>query len=154
MPFYIRTGKDLPVTQTELRLILRRPPRLGFHGDPGRVPEAGQIVVRLDPTAGIRLLVEAQRGGVPRAEQFALDLDFSHLGGEPTPYEVLLHAAMVGDSTRFTRQDSVEQTWRVLEPLLDPSLPVHPYAKGSWGPEAAERLVAHHGGWHGPWVGS
>ena len=92
--------------------------------------------------------------GVRAAEQFALDLEFSHLGGEPTPYEVLLHAAMVGDSTRFTRQDSVEQTWRVLEPLLDPSLPVHPYAKGSWGPEAADRLVAHYGGWHGPWVGS
>jgi glucose-6-phosphate 1-dehydrogenase len=61
---------------------------------------------------------------------------------------------MVGDSTRFTRQDSVEQTWRVLEPLLAPSLPVHPYAKGSWGPEAADRLVAHHGDWHEPWVGS
>src|SRR4051812_48016819 len=74
VPFYIRTGKCLPITQTELRLILRRPPKLGFHGDPTRVPEAGQIVVRLDPTAGIRLLVEAQRGGVARAEQFALDV--------------------------------------------------------------------------------
>lgn len=69
-------------------------------------------------------------------------------------YEVLLHAAIVGDSTRFTRQDSVEQTWRVLEPLLDPLLPVQPYAKGSWGPAAADRLVAHHGGWHGRWVAS
>jgi glucose-6-phosphate 1-dehydrogenase len=66
---------------------------------------------------------------------------------------VLLLAAMQGDSTRFTRQDSVEETWRVLQPLLD--LPeVHPYAKGSWGPEAAEKLVAEHGGWHGPWVSS
>ena len=61
---------------------------------------------------------------------------------------------MLGDSTRFTRQDGVEQTWRVLQPLLDSPNPVHPYAKGSWGPPEADALVAQHGGWHGPWVGS
>ena len=60
----------------------------------------------------------------------------------PTPYEVLLHAALVGDSTRFTRQDGVEETWRVMQPLLDAPPPVHPYAQGSWGPEAANALVA------------
>jgi glucose-6-phosphate 1-dehydrogenase len=65
---------------------------------------------------------------------------------------VLLHAAMQGDSTRFTRQDSVEETWRVLQPLLDAPPPVHPYAKGSWGPDAANRLVSGYGRWHGPWV--
>jgi glucose-6-phosphate 1-dehydrogenase len=82
-------------------------------------------------------------------------LEFAEQGGEgPTPYEVLLLAAMLGDSTRFTRQDTVEETWRVLQPLLDSSSEPHSYAKGSWGPEAAEKLVAHHGGWHGPWVGS
>jgi glucose-6-phosphate 1-dehydrogenase len=154
VPFFIRTGKHLPITQTELRLVFRRPPQLYFHVDRSRRPEPGQLVVRLDPTTGIRLLVEAQPAGSPRAEQFSLDLDFAHQGGEgPTPYEVLLHAAMLGDSTRFTRQDSVEETWRVLQPLLDLS-EVHPYAKGSWGPEAAEQLVAEHGGWHGPWVSS
>jgi glucose-6-phosphate 1-dehydrogenase len=67
---------------------------------------------------------------------------------------VLLDAAMRGDSTRFTRQDSVEETWRVLQPLLDVTSEPHPYAKGTWGPQEAERLVAGHGGWHGPWVGS
>ena len=65
---------------------------------------------------------------------------------------MLLHAAMVGDSKRFTRQDSVEQTWRVMQPLLDSPPPVHAYAKGSWGPAAADDLVAGHGAWHGPWV--
>ena len=70
------------------------------------------------------------------------------------PYEVLLHAAMVGDSTRFTRQDGVEETWRIMQPLLDAPPPVHPYAPGSWGPEAATELVAGHGSWHGPWVAS
>ena len=60
----------------------------------------------------------------------------------PTPYEVLLHAAMVGESTRFTRQDSVEEAWRVMQPLLDAPPPVQPYEKGSWGPAAADQLVA------------
>jgi glucose-6-phosphate 1-dehydrogenase len=155
VPFFIRTGKHLPITQTELRLIFRRAPQLLFHGDRSRRPEPGQLVVRLDPSTGIRLLVEAQPAGSPKAEQFSLDLHFSQQGGEgPSPYEVLLHAAMLGDSTRFTRQDSVEQTWRVLQPLLDSSLDIHPYAKGSWGPDAADALVAHYGGWHGPWVAS
>jgi glucose-6-phosphate 1-dehydrogenase len=155
VPFFIRTGKHLPVTQTELRLVFRRPPKMYFRGDRSRAPEPGQLVVRLDPSTGVRLLVEAQPAGSRNAEQFSLDLDFAQQGGEgPTPYEVLLHAAMLGDSTRFTRQDSVEETWRVLQPLLDNSLPVHPYAKGSWGPAAADELVAGYDGWHGPWVGA
>ena len=62
-------------------------------------------------------------------------MEFSEEGGEgPTPYEVLLHAALIGDSTRFTRQDGVEETWRIMQPLLDRPPPVHPYAPGSWGP--------------------
>jgi glucose-6-phosphate 1-dehydrogenase len=155
VPFFIRTGKHLPITQTELRLVFRRPPQLYFLRDRSRPPEPGQLVVRLDPSTGVRLLVDAQPAGSPRAKQFSLDLEFAEQGGEgPTPYEVLLHAAMLGDSTRFTRQDSVEETWRVLQPLLDSRSEPHPYAKGSWGPDAAEQLVAHYGGWHGPWVES
>ena len=73
-------------------------------------------------------------------------MEFAEQGGEgATPYEVLLHAAMIGDSTRFTRQDSVEETWRIMQPLLDAPPPVHPYKKGTWGPEAADKLVAGHG---------
>ena len=88
-------------------------------------------------------------------QQINLDMEFSQEGGEgPTPYEVLLHAAMIGDSKRFTRQDGVEQCWRVLQPLLDEPPPVHDYAKGSWGPEAAEALLDGHGPWRGPWVAS
>jgi glucose-6-phosphate 1-dehydrogenase len=82
-------------------------------------------------------------------------MEFAGQGGEgPTPYEVLLLAAMRGDSRRFTRQDGVEQAWRVLQPLLDSPPPVHEYSKGSWGPEAANGLVSHAGGWLGPWVAS
>jgi glucose-6-phosphate 1-dehydrogenase len=154
VPFFIRTGKCLPTTQTELRLIFKGlPPRLGF--GLSRRPEPNQLIVRLDPTTGIRLLIEAQRANEVEPEQINLDMEFMHEGGEgATPYEVLLHAAMVGDSKRFTRQDGVEQCWRVMQPLLDDPPPVHGYAKGSWGPEAADKLLAGHGGWRGPWVNS
>ena len=64
----------------------------------------------------------------------------------------LLLDAMQGDSDRFTRQDGVEETWRIMQPLLDAPPPAHPYAPGSWGPEAAERLVQGLGSWHTPWV--
>jgi glucose-6-phosphate 1-dehydrogenase len=127
-------------------------PRLAF-AQGRRRPEPDQLVVKLDPSTGIRLLLQAQRGEEMLAEQINLDMEFATQGGEgPTPYEVLLLAAMRGDSRRFTRQDGVEQAWRVLQPLLDAPPPVHPYAKGSWGPAAADKLVAGHGGWRGPWI--
>ena len=83
-------------------------------------------------------------------------LTTSWLGSDsaPTPYEVLLHAAMLGDSKRFTRQDSIEEAWRIMQPLLEVPPPVIPYAKGSWGPAEADRLLAGHGRWHSPWVAS
>jgi glucose-6-phosphate 1-dehydrogenase len=153
VPFFIRTGKCLPVTQTELRLVFRRPPGLGFAASSTRRPEPDQLVIKLDPSTGVRLLVEAQRSGDVDPEQINLDMEFASEGGEgPTPYEVLLHAAMIGDSKRFTRQDGVEQCWRVMQPLLDAPPPVHQYSKGSWGPEAADKLLAGHGAWRGPWV--
>lgn len=155
VPFFIRTGKHLPVTQTELRLVFRRPPRLGFHQKSKRQPAPDQLVVKLDPSTGIRLLLEAQGSREAETEQINLDMEFAKQGGEgPTPYEVLLHAAMIGDSKRFTRQDCVEEAWRVMQPLLDSPPPVHPYEQGTWGPEEAGGLVAGYGAWHGPWVAS
>jgi glucose-6-phosphate 1-dehydrogenase len=155
VPFFIRTGKLLPVTQTELRLIFEEPPRLGFRAPKGRRPEPDQLVVKLDPSTGIRFLLEAQRAGATEPEPINLDMEFAQEGGEgATPYEVLLHAAMMGDSTRFTRQDSIEQTWRIFKPLLDKPPKVHSYKPGSWGPKAADKLVKDYGGWHGPWLES
>jgi glucose-6-phosphate 1-dehydrogenase len=154
VPIFIRTGKRLPVTQTELRLVFHRPPQLRFHAQ-ARVPEPDQLVIKLDPSTGIRILAEAQRGTAAQPEQIHLDMEFAEEGGEgPTPYEVLLHAAMVGDSARFTRQDGVEEAWRVLEPLIDAPPPVHLYAPGSWGPKEADELLAGYGRWHDPWVAS
>jgi glucose-6-phosphate 1-dehydrogenase len=155
VPFFIRTGKRLPVTQTELRLVFKDPPRLRFGLRGSESPSPNQLVVRLDPTTGIQLLVDAQRADSVKPEQITLDMEFAQEGGEgATPYEVLLHAAMIGDSKRFTRQDAVEQCWRVMQPLLDSPPQVHSYAQGSWGPSEANELVAGHGKWHDPWVGA
>jgi glucose-6-phosphate 1-dehydrogenase len=154
VPFFLRTGKCLPITQTELRVVFRRPPRLAFAAW-SRPPEPSQLIVKMDPSTGIRLLVDAQRHETIEPEQINLDMEFAQEGGEgPTPYEVLLHAALIGDSKRFTRQDGVEECWRVMAPLLEHPPPVHPYAKGSWGPEEADEVLAGHGRWHQPWVAS
>jgi glucose-6-phosphate 1-dehydrogenase len=152
VPFFIRAGKCLPVTQTELRLVFKHPPRLGFKAF-DRSMEPNQLVVKLDPSTGIRMELEAHRADGPG--QVQLDLEFSQQGGEgATPYEVLLNAALTGESTRFTRQDAVEETWRIFQPLLDAPPPVQSYAPGSWGPDEADQLLAGYGRWHGPWISS
>jgi glucose-6-phosphate 1-dehydrogenase len=153
VPFFIRTGKCLAATLTELRLLFKPPPRPGFIASEHRHPQPSQIVFKIDPTTGIRIVLDAMRADAPGPQEIELDVEFAQAGGEgPAPYEVLLHAALQGDSSHFIRQDSVEETWRIVQPLLDARPPVHPYAKGSWGPAAGKHLVAGFGGWHGPWL--
>ena len=156
VPWFIRTGKRLPVTQTEVRLVFHRPPRLGFISAEGRRPPIeSQLVIKLDPMTGIRLIIDAHRADLGGPQEITLDMEFAQEGGEgPTPYEVLLHAAMEGNSTPFTRQDSIEEAWRIMRPLIDHPPPVHPYAPGSWGPKEADQLLAGVDRWHGPWVAS
>ncbi len=150
VPIFIRTGKRLPVTQTELRLIFRNAPRLGLGLAGMHVPDPSELVLRLDPTTGIRLTVNAHRGYTKGPSSVNLDVNFG--GDEPVPYEILLHAALIGNPTRFARQDGVEEEWRIVQPLLDNPPPVHSYEPGSWGPAAADQLVAAYGGWREPWT--
>jgi len=152
VPFFIRTGKCLSQTQTEFRLVFKRPPKLGLQLSFDRAPEPDQIVVKLDPSTGIRFRLEARRADAPGPQIVTADMEFSAQGGEgATPYEVLLHAALQGNAIRFTRQDGVEETWRIMQPLLNNPPPVHTYAKNTMGPSAANALVAQYGGWHEPW---
>ena len=155
VPFFIRTGKRLAATQTELRLVFKHAPRLGF-AVLERRPEPNQLVIKLDPSTGVRMILDAHRADADRAAPILFDVEFAEMGGEgATPYEVLLHAAIVGGGgARFTRQDAVEETWRIMQPLLDAPPPAHVYAPGSWGPEAADALVADQAGWHTPWIAS
>jgi glucose-6-phosphate 1-dehydrogenase len=153
VPFFIRAGKCLASTQTELRLLFKRPPHLGFIATKQRRPEPSQIVCKIDPSTGARITLDALRADAPGPRSVDLDVDFAQAGGEgPPPYEVLLHDALEGDSSHFTREDSVVETWRICQPLLDAPPPVHTYAKGSWGPKEADALVREFGGWHGPWL--
>jgi glucose-6-phosphate 1-dehydrogenase len=153
VPFFIRTGKRMPVTQTELRLVFRHAPKLPFIPSGRRRPEPSQIVIRVDPHTGVRIILDAERADRKGPAEISLDMEFALEGGEaPTPYENLLHAAMVGDTSHFTRQDSVEQTWRIIQPLLDAPPKAITYEPGTWGPEEAAKLVAGFGGWRGPWM--
>jgi glucose-6-phosphate 1-dehydrogenase len=153
VPWFIRTGKRLPVTQTELRLVFRRPPRLSFLEHGARRPEPNQFVVKLDPSTGTQLLLDAHRADGPGPGAITLDMEFAQEGGEgATPYEVLIGDALRGERSRFTRQDGIEEAWRVFAPLLTEPPPVQAYAPGTWGPPAAEELIAGFGRWYGPWV--
>ncbi|HEX4035007.1 MAG TPA: glucose-6-phosphate dehydrogenase [Solirubrobacteraceae bacterium] len=151
VPFFIRTGKRLPLTQTEVRLVFRYSPRLGFVSAKHRA-EANQLVVRLDPRVGIQLTLDGLRADRKAAAPIWLDADLVAEGGPPpTPYELLIEAALEGDAARFTRQDSVEESWRIVEPLLEKPGRVDSYAPGSWGPARAAKLVHGLGRWHEPW---
>jgi len=153
VPFFIRTGKLLPTKLTEVRLVFHHPPRLAFIPANRRRPEPSQIVIKIDPATGIRIVLDAHRADQPGAGDVHLDMEFASEGGEDaTPYEVLLDAALAGDAAPFTRLDSIEESWRVLAPLIDAPPPVHSYAPGSWGPEEAARLTNGFGGWRKPWL--
>ena len=152
VPFFIRTGKLLPETQTEVRLVFKRSPKLGF-GQLDDTSEPDQLVMRLDPSTGVRIMLNAHRADAPKPGLVELDMEFAAEGGEgPTPYEVLLLAALMGHRPRFGRQDTIEAAWRVMQPLVDHPSPIHPYAPGTWGPAEADALVADHGGWREPWI--
>jgi glucose-6-phosphate 1-dehydrogenase len=150
VPFFIRAGKALPVRATEIRVIFKRPPRLPITT---HVPDADELILRIDPTPGADLVVQAKEPGANRTRTVDLSLVFAdELGEAPEPYERLLSDAMKGDSSQFTRHDDVAETWRIVEPLLDSPPPVEPYQPGSWGPPGAEKLLASHPGWREPWL--
>jgi glucose-6-phosphate 1-dehydrogenase len=152
VPFLIRTGKRLPIHQTEIRLVFRPSPVLGF-GLRHERSEPDQLVIRMDPDTGVQLILNAKRADAPMPDSVSVDMRFADEGGEgATPYEVLLEAAMAGRSVRFARQDGVEEAWRVFGSLISTPPPVLPYAPASWGPEAAAALAAPYGGWRSPWT--
>jgi glucose-6-phosphate 1-dehydrogenase len=149
VPIFLRAGKCLPEKVTEVRLFLRRVPGLAFL--PHRRPaEPNQIVLRIDPDPGLRLQLSAQVGD--SWQDVHLDSSFAEDLGEPIrPYERLLYAGLTGDRQLFAREDSIEQTWRIVQPLLDEPGEIHQYDSGSWGPEAAQSLLRGHRHWQEPW---
>jgi glucose-6-phosphate 1-dehydrogenase len=137
VPFLIRAGKCLPVTRTEVFVRLRQPPILVE----GLVPPANYLRFRLSPGFVIAL------GAMVRApgEKFAgreVELELSNVEGKDIePYDELLGDAVAGDSFRFAREDYVEEAWRIVDPAIKASTPIHAYEQGTWGPAEAERLA-------------
>jgi glucose-6-phosphate 1-dehydrogenase len=151
VPFFIRAGKAMATSATEVRVVFKHPPRVPFA--PKETPEATQLVLRIDPQPGAHLVVQVKQPGAQALRTVDLSLVFAdELGDAPEPYERLLSDALKGDATLFTREDSVEETWRIVQPLLDRPAPLEPYPQGSWGPPSADRVVAGFANWHEPWL--
>jgi glucose-6-phosphate 1-dehydrogenase len=152
VPFFLRAGKCLPEKVTEIRIVFQRAPRLHLSKARNKCAP-NQLVIRIDPDAGASLLLHARNADDDGIREIHLDMDFASEGGAgPTPYEELLSAALRGDQSNFTRQDSVEQTWRIVQPLLDTPPELETYEPGSWGPARATSMTSHWGGWHQPWL--
>jgi len=146
VPFYIRAGKCLPVTATEVVVTLKRPPlRKLAEGANNRVR------FRLGPEMAIGLAARVKRPGEDlRGDPVELMLADRTVGDEMDAYERLLGDAMRGDPILFSREDAVEAAWQVVDPVLGGTTPIHEYDPGSWGPTEADRLTADVGGWHNP----
>jgi glucose-6-phosphate 1-dehydrogenase len=145
VPFFLRTGKRLPHRATEVAIVLRDSERRLFEGAGiARLP-AHHLALRIQPDEGISLVFRAKEPG-PGMTLDAVPMDFTYGGSFRTrsteAYERLLHDAMAGDQTLFLREDAVERSWEIVAPVLDASGTVHPYAAGTWGPGAADELIA------------
>jgi glucose-6-phosphate 1-dehydrogenase len=148
VPILIRAGKCLPVTATEVTVRFRRPPRDVFGLAP--LPPENELRFRVWPETAITLALAGKRPGAgwePQPEE----LTFSqHPGEDIRPYDRLIGAALDGDRWLFAREDTVEAAWRIVDPVVGDATPVHPYARGSWGPGEADRLLPHRDAWHDP----
>ena len=150
VPFFLRAGKYMPLKQTEVSVVFKRPPPLGVGS--GRLPEPNQMTTRIDPKPGARMRFFVKKAGEEAFDTADLRVLFEKKPGEdPEPYERLLGDALEGRRQLFTREDAVEETWRVVEPLLDADVPTESYEPGSWGPESAKRLVRGVCEWYDPW---
>ncbi len=148
VPFYIRTGKVMPVTVTEVRVDLKRPPQSVF-GERG-APDADYFRFRLTPDMSISLGARAKKPGEAMAGE-AVELYAAHrTGDERPPYERLIGDAVDGDQSLFAREDWVEAAWRVVEPVLNPGSEPLPYEPGTWGPKQADEVLVHGDRWHDP----
>jgi len=148
VPFYIRAGKSLPVTCTEITLRLRQPPTMFRDFD----LKSNYCRFRISPDVmlafGLNVMAPAQETSQP-VELLAS----RHPGAdEMDAYERVLGDAMAGDASLFAREDYVEEAWRIVDPVLKAGTPVYDYEPRSWGPGEVEQRVSPVGGWHNPRV--
>ena len=148
VPILIRAGKCLPVTATEVTITFRPPPHDAF-GLGDQCP-ANRLRFRINPDDQISLSLVGKKPGagwLPEPQ----DLDFAeHPGLDMRPYDRLIGAALTGDRWLFASQETVEAAWRVVDPVLGNVVPVHPYARGTWGPDQATTLLPPAESWYDP----
>jgi glucose-6-phosphate 1-dehydrogenase len=150
VPWYLRSGKCLPETATEILVELKPPPQQLFADSSPASGPANYVRFRLAPDAAIALAARVKREGEEfvgdQRELFLLDTQ----PNEEAPYERLLGDAMAGDGALFTREEAVEAAWAVVDPILATHHRAHPYKPGTWGPKQADTLIAPDGRWHNP----
>lgn len=150
VPWYLRSGKLLPQTATEVLVQLKAPPQQLFADSAPASGRANYVRFRLSPTSSIALAARVKQAGhefVGEQRELYLCEDWP---GEELPYERLLGNAMAGDGALFSDQEAVEAAWAVVDPVLTNHHPVLPYMSGTWGPAEADQLTAADGGWHNP----
>jgi len=148
VPIVIRAGKTMPVTATEVTVTFKDPPHDVFGIEPEK--PADMLTFRIWPETAVSLTLQGKKPGAgwePQAEQMSFA---QQPGSDIRPYDRLIGAALDGDRWLFARQDSVEAAWQIVDPVLGDAVPVHPYARGSWGPEEADRLLPDRDAWHDP----
>ena len=149
VPFYLRAGKRLPVTATEVVVDFKAPPANVF-GD--TAPEQpNHVRFRVGPDVAIAIGAHSKRAGPVMTGQNVELYVAQQAGDDMQPYEVLISAAMIGDTTHFAREDEVEAAWAIVDPLLNQTTAPYIYTPGTWGPPQAEGLlVGQPCGWHNP----
>jgi glucose-6-phosphate 1-dehydrogenase len=148
VPIVIRAGKTMPVTATEITINFKDPPHDMF----GIEPEGpgDMLTFRIWPETGVSMTLQGKKPGAgwePQAEQLSFA---QQSGSDIRPYDRLIGAALDGEHWLFARQDTVEAAWKIVDPVLGDVVPVHPYARGSWGPREADRLLAARDTWRDP----
>jgi len=150
VPWYLRSGKYLAETATEVLVELKPPPQRLFADSAPTTSWANYLRFRLSPNSAIALAARVKLAGKEFiGDQRELYL-FEEQSGEEAPYERLLGDAMAGDGALFTREDAVEAAWAVVEPVLKTHHRTRPYKRGSWGPKEADELIAPDGCWRNP----
>ncbi len=152
VPFYLRTGKRMPVRMTEIGIHFRPIPQVLFNADPDRPVEPNVLAIRIQPNEGISMRFQVKvPGPAMRVEPFQMDFGYARAFSREPPeaYERLILDAALGDATLFTRRDEVEAAWRFLAPILDAAAaadaPPPTYEAGTWGPKEADDLLARDG---------
>jgi glucose-6-phosphate 1-dehydrogenase len=150
VPWYLRSGKYMAATATEVVVELKPPPQRLFDDSATASGPANYLRFRISPGSAIALAARVKRAG----KDFVGDQRELYLAeaqsGEESPYERLLGDAMAGDGALFTREDAVEAAWAAVEPVLEKHHKVRPYRRHSWGPKEADSIIAAGGGWHNP----